>query len=67
MVLICVSGKHGFGTTKNRFGITVGMCVCWDIAFPEGFRHMVFKDGAQLVIAPGKLDTIPWHMAQHEF
>ncbi|KAI7880851.1 carbon-nitrogen hydrolase [Lichtheimia hyalospora FSU 10163] len=45
-------GKQGFGTVKNRFGVTVGMCVCWDIAFPEGFRHMVFKDGAQLVIAP---------------
>lgn len=48
-----IQGKHGFGTVKNRFGITVGMCICWDVAFPEGFRHMVFKDGAQLVIAPG--------------
>ncbi|KAI8393469.1 carbon-nitrogen hydrolase [Radiomyces spectabilis] len=45
-------GKHGFATVKNRFGITLGMCVCWDIAFPEGFRHMVLKHHAQLVIAP---------------
>ncbi|KAI9310987.1 carbon-nitrogen hydrolase [Dichotomocladium elegans] len=44
--------QRGFHTVKNRFGLTVGMCICWDIAFPEAFRHMAIKHGAQLVIAP---------------
>ncbi|KAI8137495.1 carbon-nitrogen hydrolase [Fennellomyces sp. T-0311] len=45
-------GERGFNTVKNRFGITVGMCICWDIAFPEAFRHMALEHNAQLVIAP---------------
>ncbi|KAI9244099.1 carbon-nitrogen hydrolase, partial [Phascolomyces articulosus] len=45
-------GKRGFNTAKNRFGITVGLAICWDIAFPEAFRHMALKHHAQLVIAP---------------
>ncbi|KAG2217326.1 hypothetical protein INT45_010775 [Circinella minor] len=45
-------GKRGFDTAKNRFGITVGLAICWDIAFPEAFRHMTLKRNAQLVIAP---------------
>lgn len=47
------TGQHGFNTVKNRFGITMGICVCWDIAFPEAFRHMALEHHAQLIIAPG--------------
>lgn len=52
--MLSLSGQRGFRTVKNRFGITVGLCVCWDIAFPEAFRHMALEHGAQLVIAPGR-------------
>ncbi|KAI9490824.1 carbon-nitrogen hydrolase [Zychaea mexicana] len=45
-------GNRGFGTVKNRFGITVGLAICWDIAFPEIFRHMAMENNAQLIIAP---------------
>ncbi|KAI8879043.1 carbon-nitrogen hydrolase [Backusella circina FSU 941] len=41
-----------FNTCRNRFGIEVGLCVCWDIAFPEAFREMALKKEAQLIIAP---------------
>lgn len=46
-------GESGYGTCTNRFGIEVGLCVCWDIAFPEVFREMALKQNAQLIIAPG--------------
>lgn len=45
-------GESGYGTCKNRFGIEVGLCVCWDIAFPEVFRELALKQNAQLIIAP---------------
>jgi predicted amidohydrolase len=44
-----------FNTCKNRFGIQVGLCVCWDIAFPEAFREMALRKHAQLIIAPGNV------------
>lgn len=49
------NGEAGFGTAKNRFGIEVGLCVCWDIAFPEVFKELALKKGAQLIIAPGNI------------
>ncbi|KAI9475944.1 MAG: Nitrilase/cyanide hydratase and apolipo protein N-acyltransferase [Benjaminiella poitrasii] len=45
-------GQDGFPTVKNRFGISIGLCICWDIAFPEVFREMALKQKAQLIIAP---------------
>lgn len=45
-------GTKGYQTVKNRFGLTVGLCICWDIAFPEVFRELALKQGANLVIAP---------------
>lgn len=50
-------GESGYGTCKNRFGIEVGLCVCWDIAFPEVFRELALKQNAQLIIAPGMCVT----------
>lgn len=46
-------GRDGFPVAKNRFGITVGLCACWDIVFNEVFREMVMDHKAQLVICPG--------------
>ncbi|KAI7870538.1 carbon-nitrogen hydrolase [Spinellus fusiger] len=46
------NSQKGFNTIRNRFGIVVGLCICWDIAFPEVFRHMALENHAQLVIAP---------------
>lgn len=56
--LYLTKGEDGFGTVKNRFGIVVGLCICWDIAFPETFRELAFKKNAQLVIAPGMCDKV---------
>lgn len=49
---IFITGSRGYQVIKNRFGITVGICVCWDIAFPEVFRELALTRGAQLIIAP---------------
>lgn len=53
--LYLTKGENGFETVKNRFGLVVGLCICWDIAFPETFRELALKKNAQLVIAPGNL------------
>ncbi|KAL0083842.1 Nitrilase/cyanide hydratase and apolipo protein N-acyltransferase [Phycomyces blakesleeanus] len=45
-------GQKGFNTAVNRFGLIIGMCVCWDIAFPEVFRYLTQEKKAQLVITP---------------
>jgi predicted amidohydrolase len=45
-------GSRGYQTAKTRFGIIIGLCICWDIAFPEVFRELSLKQHAQLVIAP---------------
>ncbi|KAG0172444.1 hypothetical protein DFQ28_005071 [Apophysomyces sp. BC1034] len=45
-------GNLGFGTATNRFGIVVGLCLCWDLNFPEGFRQMALESRAQLIIVP---------------
>ncbi|KAG2209603.1 hypothetical protein INT46_007598 [Mucor plumbeus] len=45
-------GEDGFSTVKNRFGIEIGLCICWDIAFSEVFRELAIKRKAQLIIAP---------------
>lgn len=47
-------GEGDFRVVKNRFGINVGMCICWDMAFPEVFRELSLKNNAQLIIIPGK-------------
>lgn len=47
-------GRDGFPVAKNRFGVTVGVCACWDIIFNEVFREMVMDNKAQLIIAPGE-------------
>ncbi|KAI8339143.1 carbon-nitrogen hydrolase [Chlamydoabsidia padenii] len=45
-------GNYTFGTVKNRFGIVVGLCTCWDLSVPEVFREMALNGNAQLVIVP---------------
>ncbi|KAI8090988.1 Nitrilase/cyanide hydratase and apolipo protein N-acyltransferase [Gilbertella persicaria] len=45
-------GKEGYATVTNRFGIRVGLCICWDIVFPDVFKEMALKQKAQLIIAP---------------
>ncbi|KAF7728469.1 hypothetical protein EC973_006022 [Apophysomyces ossiformis] len=45
-------GNYGLPTAKNRFGIQVGLCICWDLNFPECFREMALNKNAQLVIVP---------------
>jgi predicted amidohydrolase len=47
-------GQDGYSTVKNRFGIEVGLAICWDIAFPNVFKEMALNRKAQLIIAPGK-------------
>ncbi|CAO3586336.1 unnamed protein product [Absidia cylindrospora] len=42
----------GFGTVTNRFGIKLGLCVCWDIAFNDCFTEMALNQGADLIVAP---------------
>ncbi|KAF3015876.1 hypothetical protein E8E14_008742 [Neopestalotiopsis sp. 37M] len=46
-----VSSAHephaAFDTPLGR----VGMLVCWDLAFPEGFRELI-SDGADLIVVP---------------
>lgn len=46
-------GEGEFKVVKNRFGINVGLCICWDMAFPEVFRELSLKHNAQLIIIPG--------------
>ncbi|KAI9302963.1 carbon-nitrogen hydrolase [Cunninghamella echinulata] len=41
-----------FYTVQTRFGFTVGVCICWDIGFSDGFIEMVLNQGAQLICAP---------------
>lgn len=43
-------GDLGFPVFKTPFA-TIGVQICWDIFFPEGFRILALK-GAQLVFAP---------------
>ncbi|CAO3594384.1 unnamed protein product [Absidia cylindrospora] len=45
-------GDFDFGTVKNRFGIMIGLCACWDISVPEVFRDMALNGNAQLIIVP---------------
>jgi predicted amidohydrolase len=47
-------GENRYPTAKNRFGIEVGLVVCWDIAFSAAFREMALNRKAQLIIAPGR-------------
>ncbi|ORX50214.1 carbon-nitrogen hydrolase [Hesseltinella vesiculosa] len=44
-------GKQ-FPTVVNRFGIRVGLLICWDLTFADGFSNMVLDQGAQLVVIP---------------
>lgn len=43
-------GDLGFPVFKTPYG-TIGVQLCWDIFFPEGFRILALK-GAQMVFAP---------------
>ncbi|KAI8089631.1 Nitrilase/cyanide hydratase and apolipo protein N-acyltransferase [Halteromyces radiatus] len=43
---------NSFGTVVNRFGIKVGLCVCWDIAFNDCFTEMALNQDAELIVAP---------------
>lgn len=43
-------GDLGFPVFKTPFA-TIGVQICWDIFFPEGFRILALK-GAQMVFAP---------------
>ncbi|KAI8060574.1 carbon-nitrogen hydrolase [Gongronella butleri] len=45
-------GQPTFPTCQTRFGVTVGLCVCWDLAVPEVTRHLAMKGHAQLVLVP---------------
>ncbi|KAI8061090.1 Nitrilase/cyanide hydratase and apolipo protein N-acyltransferase [Gongronella butleri] len=42
----------GFPTAVNRFGIRVGLLICWDLAFADGFTEMALNQGAQLIVVP---------------
>ncbi|ORX63195.1 carbon-nitrogen hydrolase [Hesseltinella vesiculosa] len=41
-----------FPTAMTRFGFKVGLLLCWDIAFHDGFANMALDQGAQLILAP---------------
>jgi len=43
-------GDLGFPVIQTRYG-RIGVQLCWDVFFPEGFRALALK-GAQLIIAP---------------
>ena len=43
-------GDLGFPVFKTPFA-TIGVQICWDIFFPEGFRILALK-GAEIVFAP---------------
>jgi len=44
------SGDMGFPVIKTAYG-NIGVQLCWDAFFPEGFRALALK-GAQLIVAP---------------
>jgi predicted amidohydrolase len=44
------SGREQHIAFDTPFG-KAGMLVCWDLAFPEAFRHLILQ-GAQLIIIP---------------
>lgn len=43
-------GDTGFPVFDTRYG-KIGVQLCWDVFFPEGFRALALK-GAQVVVAP---------------
>lgn len=43
-------GDTGFPVIKTAYG-NIGVQLCWDAFFPEGFRALALK-GAQLIVAP---------------
>ncbi|KAI8089212.1 carbon-nitrogen hydrolase [Halteromyces radiatus] len=45
-------GEFEFNTVKNRFGVTIGLCACWDLSVPEVFRELAMNGDAQLIIIP---------------
>ena len=44
------SGDFGFPVFDTRYG-KIGVQLCWDVFFPEGFRALALK-GAQLIVTP---------------
>ncbi|KAI8068689.1 carbon-nitrogen hydrolase [Gongronella butleri] len=46
------STGNAFPTAMTRFGIQVGLLICWDTGFNDGFSSMALDQGAQLIIAP---------------
>lgn len=45
------SGRDEHKAFETPFGFKAGMLVCWDLAFPEAFRHLILQ-GAKLIIIP---------------
>ena len=43
-------GDTGFPVFETRYA-RIGVQLCWDVFFPEGFRSLAIK-GAQLIVAP---------------
>jgi N-carbamoylputrescine amidase len=43
-------GDLGFPVVRTRYG-NIGVQLCWDVFFPEGFRALALK-GADLVVSP---------------
>jgi N-carbamoylputrescine amidase len=45
-----IPGNLGFPVINTTYG-KIGVQLCWDVFFPEGFRALALK-GAQIIIAP---------------
>ncbi|MGE5480764.1 MAG: nitrilase-related carbon-nitrogen hydrolase [Chloroflexota bacterium] len=56
-------GDTGFFTVKwKRFGVNIGMMICYDWRFPESARTLALR-GADLIVCPSNLVTDVWHIS----
>jgi len=56
--LLFTPGDGGFEVVPAKYGIKIGMMVCFDWIFPESARTLAMK-GAQIICHPANL-VLPW-------